>query len=95
MRPPPFRDKEEIMPEDPPGLLEGDVNWLLQKLPSGRGILRIARYYESGTSKQVVYDVLDQNENHLKDKHGQLWTIDTEYPPRVAEQPVGTIYRIG
>lgn len=36
------------MHSDPLGLMELDVSALLLSLPSRRGILRVARYYEKG-----------------------------------------------
>jgi hypothetical protein len=81
--------------QDPPGLLEGDVNALRAELPRGRGFLRISRYDRLGGAVTVVYDVLDENENRLMDKQNCTWEYQTEYPPRLAEQPVGTLYRLG
>ena len=83
------------MPQDPPGFSEGEIDALRAKLPGGRGMLRVARYYQTGTTKTVVYEVLDEHENRLVDKKNRLWDMHVEYPPRLAEQPAGTLFRIG
>jgi hypothetical protein len=81
--------------ETPPGLYLVDLTKVLRDLPNHRGLLRIARYYDNGPTRMVVYEVLDENQNQQKDNKNRTGEIHASYPGRLAEKPIGTLYRVG
>ena len=72
----------------PPGLTQADMTELVLCLPHGRGVVRLAGYYQLGRDIIVVYDVLDEDGTRLSD-------IRVAFPPHQPLLAAGTVYSVG
>jgi hypothetical protein len=70
----------------PPGLTDATMTDLVLRLPHGRGVVRLAGYYQLGWDLIVVYDVLDEHDTRVSDFG---LTFPPDDPPVPPSNPAG------